>query len=151
MSLCLMLFPVCPAGWKMFSFTCYLFSNKIDSLENGRKDCRDRGADLVIIDTVEKQEFIFKTIKQDIWIGLNDREKEGTWKWIDGTPLTVAYWRTGEPNDGGGWGEEDCVQIRSGVNAKESWNDVLLFRSLSNGNHMYVPERAHVTLIRSTT
>uniref|UniRef100_A0A671U411 C-type lectin domain-containing protein n=1 Tax=Sparus aurata TaxID=8175 RepID=A0A671U411_SPAAU len=115
---------ICPAGWKMFSFTCYLFSNKIDSLENGRKDCRDRGADLVIIDTVEKQEFIFKTIKQDIWIGLNDREKEGTWKWIDGTPLTVAYWRTGEPNDGGGWGEEDCVQIRSGVNAKESWNDV---------------------------
>ncbi|XP_030283437.1 C-type lectin domain family 4 member E-like isoform X2 [Sparus aurata] len=120
----------CPAGWKMFSCTCYLFSTKTDSWENGKKDCRDRGAELVIIDTVEKQEFIFKTLKEDNWIGLNDREKEGTWKWIDGTPLTVGYWRTGEPNNNGPGGEEDCVQIKSGVNAKESWNDVHCDNSL---------------------
>ena len=33
---------------------------------------------------------IFKTIKEDSWIGFNDREEEGTWKWIDETPLTKA-------------------------------------------------------------
>uniref|UniRef100_A0A671Z3S2 C-type lectin domain family 4 member E-like n=1 Tax=Sparus aurata TaxID=8175 RepID=A0A671Z3S2_SPAAU len=80
----------CPAEWKMFSCTCYLFSTKTDYWENGRQDCRDRGAELVTIDTVEEQEFISKTIKADNWIGLNDREEEGTWKWIDGTPLTVG-------------------------------------------------------------
>ncbi|XP_036965343.1 CD209 antigen-like protein C [Acanthopagrus latus] len=123
----------CPAGWKMFSCTCYLFSTKTDSWENGRQDCRDRGAELVTIDTDEEQEFISKTITEDNWIGLNDREEEGTWKWTDGTPLTVGYWRKDEPNNGGGnpqWGEEDCVHIRSGVNAKNSWNDLQCDKSL---------------------
>ena len=27
---------------------------------------------------------------EDSWIGFNDREEEGTWKWIDETPLTKA-------------------------------------------------------------
>ncbi|XP_030283206.1 C-type lectin domain family 10 member A-like isoform X1 [Sparus aurata] len=123
----------CPAEWKMFSCTCYLFSNKTDYWENGRQDCRDRGAELVTIDTVEEQEFISKTIKADNWIGLNDREEEGTWKWIDGTPLTVGYWREDQPDNGLGdpqWGEEDCVHIKSGVNAKQSWNDLRCDTSL---------------------
>uniref|UniRef100_A0A671Z3T3 C-type lectin domain family 4 member E-like n=1 Tax=Sparus aurata TaxID=8175 RepID=A0A671Z3T3_SPAAU len=123
----------CPAGWKMFSCTCYLFSTKTDSWENGRKDCRDRGAELVIIDTVEKQELISKTIKEDTWISLNDRDKEGTWKWIDGTPPTVVYWLQSQPDNGGGnpkWGEEDCVHLVFGVNAKKNWNDLRCNKSL---------------------
>ena len=43
------------------------------------------------------------------------------------------YWRKDEPNNGGGnpqWGEEDCVHIRSGVNAKNSWNDLQCDKSL---------------------
>ena len=39
----------------MFSFTCYLISTKSGSWEKGRKDCRARGADLVVIDNYEEQ------------------------------------------------------------------------------------------------
>ncbi|XP_051259622.1 C-type lectin domain family 17, member A-like isoform X2 [Dicentrarchus labrax] len=80
----------CPAGWKMFSCTCYLFSTNSYSWEEGRQDCRERGADLVIIDSSEEQEFLTKNIRKDTWIGLTDRVNEGTWKWTDGTPLTLA-------------------------------------------------------------
>nr|XP_040058212.1 CD209 antigen-like [Gasterosteus aculeatus aculeatus] len=86
----------CPGGWRMFSCSCYLLSTRADSWENGRKDCRDQGADLVIIDSLEEQKFLSSIITRLSWIGLSDKDIEVTWKWIDGTPLTAAYWyRTG--------------------------------------------------------
>ncbi|XP_068560737.1 CD209 antigen-like [Cebidichthys violaceus] len=122
----------CPEGWRMFHCSCYLLSTRSDSWEKSRKDCRDKGADLVIIDSLEEQKFLSSIIdRHRIWIGLSDRDDEGTWKWIDGTPLTEAYWDLDEPNNGGGdHGEEDCVEILGGRNADGNWNDVLCNNSL---------------------
>ncbi|XP_068560738.1 CD209 antigen-like [Cebidichthys violaceus] len=122
----------CPEGWRMFRCSCYLLSTRSDSWEKSRKDCRDKGADLVIIDSLEEQKFLSSIIdRHRIWIGLSDRDDEGTWKWIDGTPLTEAYWDLDEPNNGGGdHGEEDCVEILGGRNADGNWNDVLCNNSL---------------------
>ncbi|XP_044222248.1 CD209 antigen-like protein E [Thunnus albacares] len=111
----------------MFSFTCYLISTKSGSWEKGRKDCRARGADLVVIDSYEEQEFLINITKQASWIGLSDREKEGTWKWTDGTPLTQAYWATNQPDSGGEdmqWGEEDCVTVIPQLPTTYSWDDL---------------------------
>ncbi|KAM7364758.1 hypothetical protein PAMP_003457 [Pampus punctatissimus] len=119
----------CPTGWRMFSCTCYFISNTTDSWEKGRQDCRDRGGDLVVIDSPEEQEFLNKIAKQNTWIGLSDKEKEGTWKWTDGTPLTLTYWYTKQPDNGGGdpqWGEEDCVEM---IGPNE-WNDLSCDASL---------------------
>ncbi|XP_059199182.1 CD209 antigen-like [Centropristis striata] len=117
----------CPAGWKMFSCSCYLLSSANGSWEAGRQDCRDRGADLMIIDSYEEQEFITRFIKRRTWIGLNDRDNEGVWKWVDGSPLTEAYWYRGNPDNGGGdpeWGEEDCGEILTDQYVRVNWNDV---------------------------
>ncbi|XP_028446219.1 CD209 antigen-like protein E [Perca flavescens] len=115
----------CPAGWRMFSSSCYLLSAESGSWEKGRQDCRERGADLVVIESSEEQTFLSAFIKKDTWywIGLTDRDEEWTWKWVDGTPLTLKNWRTEQPDNGGGdpqWGEEDCVQV--GPTTAE-WND----------------------------
>uniref|UniRef100_A0A668U4W0 C-type lectin domain-containing protein n=1 Tax=Oreochromis aureus TaxID=47969 RepID=A0A668U4W0_OREAU len=48
---------------------------------------------------------------------------EGQWKWVDGTPLTLANWATNEPNNG-----EDCVHVRN--DKKKSWNDLSCAASL---------------------
>ncbi|CAM4466180.1 unnamed protein product [Leuciscus chuanchicus] len=66
----------------------YLFtSSEPMSWSESRKFCRDRGADLIIINTEEKQRFIKSFIKDTVWIGLSDIEIEGNMKWVDNSPL----------------------------------------------------------------
>ncbi|XP_029937128.1 C-type lectin domain family 4 member E-like [Myripristis murdjan] len=115
----------CPEGWKMFSCACYLVSTERNSWEKARQDCRDRGADLVVIDSLEEQIFM-TSLKTDAWIGLSDRDEEGTWKWVDETPLTLTSWEIYQPDNGNDdpkWGEEDCVQIRPNKHKEKNWND----------------------------
>uniref|UniRef100_A0A3P9P6R6 CD209 antigen-like protein A n=1 Tax=Poecilia reticulata TaxID=8081 RepID=A0A3P9P6R6_POERE len=118
----------CPEGWRMFSCSCYLLSTSSGSWDEGRTDCRTRGGDLVVIDDDDEQKFISTFTNKQTWIGLNDKETEGSWKWVDGTPL-AKYWAAQQPDNGGGdpqWGEEDCAHTRISV----SWNDLKCSASL---------------------
>ncbi|KAF5897168.1 C-type lectin domain family 4 member E-like isoform X1, partial [Clarias magur] len=76
----------------MFSSSLYFMSNERKSWTESREDCIRRGADLVIINNKEEQEFISKqkvNNRIQAWIGLSDRDTEGEWKWVDGTTLTT--------------------------------------------------------------
>ncbi|XP_046892254.1 CD209 antigen-like protein C isoform X2 [Hypomesus transpacificus] len=115
----------CPDGWKKYYNSCYFLSDKKQSWYDSRQDCRRKGADLVIIESSDEQEFISSILgKTSPWIGLSDRDTEGTWKWVDGTVPTTTYWRQYQP-DNGGWGaKEDCAHIVSNSNPKSNWNDL---------------------------
>ncbi|XP_040913949.1 CD209 antigen-like protein E [Toxotes jaculatrix] len=125
----------CPAGWRKFCGACYLVSTNSDSWGKARQDCRDRGADLVVIDSAAEQTFLSNLVEDQIasWIGLTDVDEEKTWKWIDGTPLTLSYWAETQPDNGGGdpkWGEEDCAHLRAGKKTENNWNDLSCNASL---------------------
>ncbi|KAK1792593.1 hypothetical protein P4O66_012528, partial [Electrophorus voltai] len=107
-------------GWRYFKSSLYNISPEKKTWSESRQDCRDRGADLVIINSREEQEFISKVISRiSIWIGLTDVEKQGTWKWVDGTTLTTGYWRSGEPNNP----NEHCVVAGYGSHIVLNWAD----------------------------
>ncbi|XP_039456320.1 C-type lectin domain family 17, member A-like isoform X2 [Oreochromis aureus] len=108
----------CPVGWSSFSHSCYLLSESFGSWDAARKDCKDRGADLVVIDSAEEQTFLSTITTKDAWIGLNDKEQEGTWKWVDGTPLTLTYWAKTQPDNGG---KQDCAYVTK--DERRSWGD----------------------------
>ncbi|XP_044202934.1 C-type lectin domain family 4 member F-like [Thunnus albacares] len=77
-------------GWVYFNGSFYYISLDTKTWNESRTDCLQRGADLVVVNSEEEQEFINRYRKR-MWIGLTDSEREGTWKWVDGTPLTTRF------------------------------------------------------------
>ncbi|XP_036797745.1 CD209 antigen-like protein 2 [Oncorhynchus mykiss] len=107
----------CPGGWRKFDSSCYFLSIVSKTWKESRRDCLNRGGDLVIIQSREEQDYI-KTFMVMSWIGLTDEDREGLWTWVDNTQLTTAeYWHPGEPNGGR---EENCGMIWMNYDA---WND----------------------------
>uniref|UniRef100_A0A8C2G8X6 C-type lectin domain-containing protein n=1 Tax=Cyprinus carpio TaxID=7962 RepID=A0A8C2G8X6_CYPCA len=81
-------------GWLHSNFSFYFMSSMKKSWNESRRYCTERGADLIIINSREKQDFVTKiTDQREFWIGVTDIVEEGTWKWVDGTSVT-----SGEPN-----------------------------------------------------
>ncbi|KAK7166917.1 hypothetical protein R3I94_001337 [Phoxinus phoxinus] len=77
-------------GWTYYQSSLYFFSSESKSWNESRIYCRDRGADLVIINNGNELEFVNKISgKVVFWIGLS--EVEGRWKWVDGSELNSSY------------------------------------------------------------
>ncbi|XP_020324392.1 CD209 antigen-like protein E isoform X2 [Oncorhynchus kisutch] len=111
----------CQEGWRYFDSKFYFLSTEKKTWKQSRQDCLDRGADLVIINSREEQTYVFN-LHLRAWIGLNDSVTEGTWKWVDGTPLTTGYWAAEQPDDYER--QEDCAEIYYGQDDPvKTWND----------------------------
>jgi hypothetical protein len=55
------------------------------------------------------------------WLGATDAVTEGTFVWGDGTPFDFQNFRAGEPNNGAGLGQEDCLTIEGNMGG--TWDD----------------------------
>ncbi|TDH11475.1 hypothetical protein EPR50_G00060730 [Perca flavescens] len=94
----------CLEGWVLFQTNCYLFSTSDyydwRAWQGSRDKCQRMQADLVVIESQEEQEFISNHTKyydalHGYWIGLSRMD---TWAWVDGSNLTLMYWKTQEPD-----------------------------------------------------
>uniref|UniRef100_A0A671NVV7 Si:ch73-343l4.8 n=1 Tax=Sinocyclocheilus anshuiensis TaxID=1608454 RepID=A0A671NVV7_9TELE len=100
---------------------CFFVSSELKSWSDSRQYCRDRGADLLIINTEEKQVSLCEFSERG-WIGLSDTENEGIMKWVDNSPLNQGFWLNGEPNNQGG--DEDCIELIPSNPVLNNWNDL---------------------------
>uniref|UniRef100_A0A8D2FXC0 CD209 molecule n=1 Tax=Theropithecus gelada TaxID=9565 RepID=A0A8D2FXC0_THEGE len=111
----------CPWEWTFFQGNCYFMSNSQRNWHDSITACQEVGAQLVVIKSAEEQNFLQLQSSRSnrfTWMGLSDLNHEGTWQWVDGSPLLPSfkqYWNKGEPNN---IGEEDCAEFRG-----NGWND----------------------------
>ncbi|XP_076874387.1 CD209 antigen-like protein C [Brachyhypopomus gauderio] len=111
-------------GWMCFSSSFYYISTELKNWNESRQDCRERGADLVIINSREEQNLVsMMSGDKQAWIGLTDTNQG--WKWVDGTALMTKYWNTGEPNGP----NEHCVITGHGSDSVQNWADYQCIRS----------------------
>ncbi|XP_016145000.1 C-type lectin domain family 4 member F-like [Sinocyclocheilus grahami] len=98
-------------GWLHSNFSFYFISSLKKSWTESRKYCTERGADLIIINNREKQDFVTKmTDKREFWIGVTDIKEEGRWKWVDGTSVTSGFWASsGQITEPNGGRQENCA------------------------------------------
>ncbi|KAL7855939.1 hypothetical protein AOLI_G00195430 [Acnodon oligacanthus] len=109
-------------GWIYFSSSVYYISTEKKSWSESRQHCRARGADLLIINSRDEQDFT-ETLRrgQKTWIGLSDQDTERVWKWVDGSALTTRFWARNEPNSKAA--DEDCVLTGHTSDAFQNWAD----------------------------
>ncbi|TMS18027.1 Galactose-specific lectin nattectin [Larimichthys crocea] len=88
----------CEEGWERNGTQCYYFSTNNLTWSESKAECRQRGGDLVKIDSVEEQSFLQQKLKEKMsddedkhWIGLTDSKTEGTWLWTDDSPLNEEF------------------------------------------------------------
>ncbi|XP_059395602.1 C-type lectin domain family 12 member B [Carassius carassius] len=99
-------------GWKCNQSSLYYVSSEMKNWRESRRDCKERGSDLIIINNKEEQDFVKTDLAgSEFWIGLT--EVESTWKWVDDSLPITELWASGKPSDSSG--NKDCaVNLSSG-------------------------------------
>ncbi|XP_019626527.1 PREDICTED: proprotein convertase subtilisin/kexin type 9-like [Branchiostoma belcheri] len=114
---------VCPAGYHPSGDACFKAFDKAKKYGTAEAVCEGEGGILAEPRNRAVNEFLFKLLTslnpgEKLWIGLTDREKEGTWRWNNGEELdrnSFTAWAEGKPNQAG-----DCAVVK----ADSKWNDV---------------------------
>ncbi|MDC6480682.1 Ig-like domain-containing protein [Flavobacteriaceae bacterium] len=102
----------------------YYLSDNHQSYTNAKQIATDAGGYLTAIDSASENSFIRDQMEsagynwESVWIGFNDEETEGTFKWVNGSKSTYVNWQNGEPNNGGG--REDYTELMN----NGYWNDL---------------------------
>lgn len=111
----------CEDGWVPFQSNCYYFGTGWKYWTTSQEGCREKAADLVVIQSQEEQEFINRHTQNyyegyGYWIGMKEKTP-AKYLWVDGSQLTVQYWTAQQGGHGG-----SCVRILPGAEPLSNWN-----------------------------
>ncbi len=99
----------------------YLVCDISKTWADARSFCQALGGDLAVVGSKDENDWLASQPLSSAWIGLSDTAVEGTFVWVDGSSLTTAYWKDGEPNDYNG--NEDCGGMYLSGDSAGLWND----------------------------
>ncbi len=102
--------------------TCFVFFNTPSTWAAAKAACIAFNSHLAILDSAAADLVAESMLTVDAFIGATDAAVEGTFLWVDSSPLTYTNWHTGEPNNGNGNYQEDCVVV-AGARVGKQWDD----------------------------
>ncbi|KAM5172063.1 regenerating islet-derived protein 4-like [Mantella aurantiaca] len=135
----------CPPGWFFYRSHCYAIGKNPETWADSElcgvfKEARvslsfllqyectsyGHGAHLASIMDDSEAAIIASHVSanqdsEGLWIGLHDPDKNGHWKWTDGSMFNFRAWKAGVPDNAKG--KEFCVVLVPGSKYKK-WNDV---------------------------
>jgi len=124
----------CVDDWEAYDDHCYYWSTNTKTWNEAEAFCQQENGHLASITSEAINQYVREGMNSrdlgNTWIGGNDIDEEGAWKWTDGSPFDFTYWNSGEPNNSGG--DEDCMHA-TGIEHEvgETWNDRICSDSLS--------------------
>ncbi|XP_039374158.1 C-type lectin domain family 4 member F-like [Mauremys reevesii] len=117
-----------PGCWRFYRGKLYYFSQGKKSWDEAEQFCVSWNLHLTSVSSQAEQAFLSSETQGEAhWIGLTDRETEGSWRWADGTEYRAdasrGFWAENEPNnhDPKNDGGEDCVH--TDPRFRNLWND----------------------------
>ena len=87
------------------------FTNSPSNWTTARSRCAVWGGDLATITNSNEDALLDSIVSvptHPIWIGYNDIETEGDWKWADGTDSSYTNWNANRPDNH--LGNQDCAE-----------------------------------------
>ncbi|XP_078673408.1 macrophage mannose receptor 1-like [Branchiostoma floridae x Branchiostoma belcheri] len=114
----------CPGGYRMYGGICYKAFDDTETFLKASEKCFDDCGTLAMPKDNNMNTFLI-SLKNEVdlnhgfWFGLVDQHEEGSWQWIDGTPIgNYSAWGPGEPNNQGNcarysstaWGDGGCSE-----------------------------------------
>ncbi|XP_043199958.1 C-type lectin-like [Amphibalanus amphitrite] len=116
----------CPAGWSRHGDTCYLIPPRLASWPVAHHVCAtlDSRARLASVHP-DSRRFVESLVEsfgasRGVWIGLARSQSIHEWVWSDGTPLDLARWEPGQPNNGD---RERCAHHGWPGSSRTGWHD----------------------------
>ena len=93
---------------------CFVFFEAPKLYADAQAACAALGARLATVSSATTNTLITQLGQASaaVYIGATDAVTENTFVWQDGSAVTYTNWRSGEPSNGGGSYEEDCVVIQ---------------------------------------
>ena len=128
----------CSTDWTQYGSHCYKAFQVEVNWDDARHECLDLNSDLASITNMAENSFINTAFlldqKEELWIGLNDKEKEDEFHWSDGTPFNFSIFSRSDPKHGrttncvlmkndGHWLEHICSYKRHYICKKRGENN----------------------------
>jgi glucose/arabinose dehydrogenase len=99
----------------------YFLTSGALTWEQAQAEAQSRGGNLVTINNAAEETWLRQTFgtTEGFWIGINDRDVEGQFRWVSGEAVTYTNWAPGEPNN---WqGNQDFGRMNFGSSRR--WDD----------------------------
>jgi len=110
-----------PVDGFVYNGNRYRLTNGTKTWTQAQAEAQSAGGNLVTINNAAEETWLKQTFgeSQKFWIGLNDAQTEGQFRWANGDPVTYTNWAPNEPNNFGGGQDYGVMNFGS----TREWDD----------------------------